>query len=172
MTIPLQTSKVWLIPLSEADEALFVELYTTEKLMRKITDTFSASRAQRAFHSTLSLTLQSKPRMMSWVAKDKLTNTSLGIVGFSSIVYPHQADIGIILKREAHGKGIVVDIGNVLCDYVLTQVAISRVRAEFHCENLVIQKTVNKVGFGAAVPHATKANTFECYLTESPLDTK
>lgn len=165
--ISLQTSKVWLTPLSDADEDLFVELYTSARLMSKIADTFSKARAQKAFIKTLQLTLKPRPTIMSWVVQDKCTNRSLGIVGFSAIDYPHQADIGIILKREAHGKGIVVDLCNVLCEYLLNQVAISRVRAEFHRENLATHKITRIMGFTTAMPHKCKADTLECFLTAS-----
>jgi len=167
--IALQTTRVNLIPLTEADKTLFIELYTSDKLMRKIADTFSVPDAIKLFEKTLLLTQQPKPTVMRWVIKHKESGESLGIVGFSGITYPDQADLGIILRREAHGKGIVVDIGNVLCDYVLTQVAISRVRAEFHHENLITQKITRKMGFGEVTPHPCKKDYLECYLTDPKL---
>lgn len=170
--IPLQTSKVWLTPLSDADEDLFVELYTSARLMSKIAEPLTVSRAQAAFIKTLQLTLNPRPTIMSWVVKDKINGQSLGIAGFAAIEYPHQADLGIILLREAQGKGIVVDICNVMCRYLIRQVAISQVRAEFHHKNYATREILRKLGFSSPKSLEYKDGFVECYLSESPLDTK
>ena len=167
MTIPLQTSKVWLIPLSEADEDLFVELYTSARLMRKIAEPFSVERAKKAFQATLSAIQNNPPKIMSWVIRDKLANTAMGIVGFSDIIYPEQAELGIILRLEAHGKGIVVEVGDTLCDYALKQVGLHRIRAEHHIDNRITQRILRQMGFNPPQPHKCKDDTLECYLTKS-----
>lgn len=167
--IPLQTSKVWLVPLSETDEDLFVELYTSERLMSKIAEPFSVERAHKAFITTLQRARLKSPTIMSWVVKDKFTSKSLGIAGFAAIEYPHQADLGIILLREAQGKGIVVDICNVMCRYLIRQVAISQVRAEFHHKNYATRKILKTLGFNSPKSMDRKNDFVECYLTEPKL---
>ncbi|EGM71052.1 GNAT family N-acetyltransferase [Shewanella sp. HN-41] len=165
--ISLQTSKVWLTPLSDADEDLFVELYTSARLMSKIAEPLTVERAQNAFQKTLAATLNTPPKIMSWVIRDKLANTAMGIVGFSAITYPEQAELGIILRREAHGKGVVVEVGDVLCDYALKQVGLHRIRAEHHIENRITQRILRQMGFNPPQPHKCKADTLECFLTAS-----
>ena len=167
--IPLQTSKVWLVPLSEMDKDLFVELYTSERLMSKIAAPFSVTRAQSAFQKTLAATQEAHPKIMSWAIRGKICDTAMGIVGFSDITYPEQADLGIILRREAHGKGVVVDVGDVLCDYALKQVGLHRIRAEHNIDNKITQRILRQMGFNPPQPHKCKVDTLECYLTEPKL---
>lgn len=156
-------------PLTITDKALFLKLYTDPKTMRLISDPFPPKQALAAFNTVIDSMSQKEGRFAQWVLREKISEKAVGLIG---LVWPNdtrlQAEIGLMLVREANGKGLPEEVIQAFMPYAFHTLKLEKIIASFSNKNLPAKRLAKKMG--AKLDNIKiGTSTLSCYLSKNAL---
>jgi ribosomal-protein-alanine N-acetyltransferase len=142
------TKRLLIRPLVNEDKALYLSLYTDDKIMRNIGQPLTVAAAERAFFNALNALNKPFPKTLTWVIIDKENNKRIGIQALHRIDNNSQnAEIGIILSTLANGKSFPEEAIGALIEYGFTRLHLKQINAFFANQNLATARVSKKTGF-------------------------
>ncbi|MGL1957350.1 MAG: GNAT family N-acetyltransferase [Colwellia sp.] len=150
------TERLLIKPLTKQDEALYVSLYTDNKVMRSIGCTLSEKKAKAAFNRTLTIMKKPKPSIITWVIISLSDNKPIGIqaLHWRNTKNEHfhtpeinAADIGIMLLTTANGQLFPEEAMGALIEYAFHYLLVKQINAFYAKKNLATKRFIKKLGF-------------------------
>ena len=147
-TIKLTGQRIQLSPFDHSDQALFIELSMSAKMMEHVYTPFTYDEAKAAFD------LKSQPwttKSDSWFTlgiTEILSNEKLGSIGIK--ITNHQAkiaEVGFMMKPSAQGKGFGGEALALLKDYAFTELSLKKLTAICAVNNVGSYKLLEKLDF-------------------------
>ena len=115
----LDTPRLQLRPLGQADEALYCRLYSDPGVMRHIAAPLSDEAARTAFATVLRLMRQDAPALHVWVVRDGASGAELGIVAlFRDAGSVDAREVGAMLLVEGQRRGVAAAAIGAVADHV------------------------------------------------------
>ncbi|QBF82074.1 N-acetyltransferase [Shewanella maritima] len=155
--------------LSKDDFALFALLYGDEKTMRKICAPFDAEQLTKTFELALTRTHDQHYRYWMWVIEHQGKAIGLQSLGIRKAT-DNDADIGIMLLQQAHGKPFAMDATIGLVSFGFKHLNFRRIYAEFDHKNLATKRITKRLNFTYESTQdtdnnkQTAQNSLTCYL--------
>lgn len=109
------TARLRLPALSEADEALYVALYTDAGTMRWVAPPLSAARARGDFLAALAAARATPPTRRCWVLRRREDDTALGLIGLVGGA-DGRGEVGVLLPPAAQDRGYASEAIAALAD--------------------------------------------------------
>lgn len=156
------TNRLTIRPMQLQDEALFCELFCSNRIMANIDTAFHLERAQKAFKCTLRESEKTTSATLCWVIQ--LGHSSLGLVSLNNIEPNQGADVGIMMLTSAQGKLIADETIDWLAKHAFGQLRLKYLRAEFSSNNFATKRITKKFGFSSPVNLTGKTSWQECIL--------
>lgn len=152
-------------PLAAADETLYSDLYTDQRLMRHVGPVLDAEHAKRSFGAALAAATRRPCRHIYFALRQKQTGNPVGVGALRDIdPIGRQAEIGLILRREAHGCGLAYEALGAVAAWGFGELPIDRVYASASTSNLAASRLARRSGFllvrGDAGGAAASTNLF------------
>ncbi|MDO6613825.1 GNAT family N-acetyltransferase [Shewanella sp. 1_MG-2023] len=135
-------------PLQVEDEQFFISLYRDPNVMKHIAAPFSMTQAEEFFNAALNVDMTNDIRQIIWVIIDKQTQEKLGIQ--SIIIFSKKqknAEAGLILIKEVHGKGYAVELFKRMIEFGLNELHLPQIDTFCDSKNLPAVKGILAVGF-------------------------
>ncbi|AQS39577.1 acetyltransferase, ribosomal protein N-acetylase [Shewanella psychrophila] len=163
-----ETERLSMRLLDGQDKCLYCQIYSDEKMMRRIGKAMTYENAEKSFHIALKKNRVEQSPFITWVICNKQTGQALGIQGLMQQKQsPFYADVGIMLLRISHGKQIPEEAVTGLLAYGFSQLNYQRVYASYSNKNYATVRVTKKMGF---IPEETNATgSSSCYLTAETL---
>jgi RimJ/RimL family protein N-acetyltransferase len=95
---------VRLRPLGEADEDLYVAIYTDPALLAEVGPPLAPDAARRSFAAALREARKPAPRRRLWVIVEDATATAVGLIGL--VIAARDGEMGAVVRREHQGRGL------------------------------------------------------------------
>jgi RimJ/RimL family protein N-acetyltransferase len=100
------------------------------------------------FRKALHAAHQQLPLYLALIIEEKSTGKKAGIMGIININYDKsQAEIGILLNREFHGKRLPIQFTKATLNYVFHELKLNSVYVDFNSKNIPILRIVKQLGF-------------------------
>lgn len=149
------TERLLIRPLAEQDKALYLSLYTDEKIMRNIGEPLTNIQAEKAFASTLKAMKKENPKVMTWAIVTLDNNNCIGLqaLNWQKSAKQHSneksitAEIGIMLSPTSHGKFIPKEATGAIMEYAFNHLPITRIEAHYSKRNIIVARITKSFGF-------------------------
>ena len=122
-------------------------LYQDSKVMRLIGDPLSEVQSKAVVTQFLKNNQKPWPVQKVWAITSADCNTFCGIQMLRKEADSNEADIGIILRREANGRGIAVEAMGALAQFGLSTLGLNAITATFDKKHLATKRLVTTLGF-------------------------
>jgi len=147
------TLRLHLRPLREGDEALYCALYTDPELMHHIAAPMTLEAAQRSFRTAFK---QQSPRRQLRIIRVRPDGADMGLVAL--FVDGDTAEMGVMLLRQAHGRGIATEAMAALRDRAFLQEGLRRLWIRQQASNRAVNPMMERLEFrqlplDPALPH-------------------
>ncbi|NVJ59887.1 MAG: GNAT family N-acetyltransferase [Gammaproteobacteria bacterium] len=143
-----KTDRVTFRELKAEDEKFYIQTYTDPQLMKYTGVELNTAQAKSAFLTTLTATQKSAANYMMFVLCRNNTTTPLGFIAFKDLsLSKRSAEIGIILQREAQGKGIAFHCVSAVVTYGFDKLSLNNIFANLKVANKAGIKLINRLGF-------------------------
>lgn len=109
----IDTQRLHLRPLGEADEPLYCRIYTDPELMRHVGAPLTLTAAQRSFGVACRQAMWPTNRPW-WVMSERDSHTDIGVLGL--VRHGAAAQIGILMFAQWQGRGFATEVITVLSD--------------------------------------------------------
>ena len=142
----LQTSRLCLSPLCEADWPQFLALQQDSAVMRYVSDPRSEEEIRAAFESRLP---QWSPGCTHWLClmvREKESGRPLGVSGYIQRE-PDIGEVGFLFFPAVQGKGYGTESLRAVCDFAFSAGGLRRLIATVTAGNLASRGALEKVGF-------------------------
>ncbi|GIU41389.1 hypothetical protein TUM4438_05440 [Shewanella sairae] len=164
-----ETERLSMRLLDERDKDLYAQIYTDEKIMRKISAPLSVEKAQKSFAIALKKNAQPQSPFLTWVITNKTTNETIGIQGLTQHKeQPAFADVGIMLLRNAQGKLLPEESISGLFYYAFSKLNYLRIYAHYSKTNYATHRVTQKMGFTPTSSSTAESNA--CFLDSKWLE--
>ncbi|MCC5825744.1 GNAT family N-acetyltransferase [Alkalimonas sp.] len=136
--------------LSEADQALYRSLYSSETMMRYIMKPLTEAAADQSFFYALRC-IEKRPLQRLFLAVERKQDfLPLGITGISSLNWQEpSAEYGLMLTREGQGKGYAVEMTKACLTHLIHSMGMKRVWVDIAEENQAALKVARMAGLKA-----------------------
>jgi RimJ/RimL family protein N-acetyltransferase len=132
----LQTDRLSMRPVVEADAALYCELYGDPETMRFVGPPLSQERAQRGFRKMLEVIGRRPPECVLLVIEEKATHQSIGIGAFQDFdSRRRRVQAGMMLGGGARGRGFGKEGLRALITYAFVAFAVDEVWTQHAPDN-------------------------------------
>jgi len=154
--LEFETRRLWMRPLSEADEALYCDLYTDEQTMRFIAPPLLARRATRGFRKYLKSPRRCAAGQLLAVI-EKASGQPIGIGALQQLdECRRRVEAGIMLKPAVHGRGFGKEGLAALVDQAFALLPVDEVWVQVAVDHAVVERLVISVGFARRGDSATR----------------
>jgi RimJ/RimL family protein N-acetyltransferase len=127
MAMPLQTARLHLRPLVDADQEFYCRLYTDPAVMVRAGTPLSQEAAQGAFGRVLRQVAAKSPRAYYWMLCECDTQV---VIGLMALVFDrddrNSAEVGVLLLPNAQGQGHAAEAIAVLADRIFAETELTR----------------------------------------------
>lgn len=152
MAMSLQTSRLHLRPLMEADQAFYCRLYTDPAVMARVGTPLSPEAAQGAFDRVLRQIAAKPPRAHYWMLWERGTQA---VIGLMALVFDrddrNSAEVGVLLLPNAQGQGHATEAITALVDNAFAEPAISRLWTRHATGHVAMIRLMRRLGFAQCV---------------------
>ncbi|EMH4164546.1 GNAT family N-acetyltransferase [Pluralibacter gergoviae] len=142
----LQTSRLCLSPLSEADWPLFLALQQDSAVMRYVADSRSEAEIRAAFESRLPTWAPGCAHWLCLMVREKESGRALGVTGYIQRE-PDAGEVGFLFFPAAQGRGYGTESLRAVCDFAFSTGKLRRLSATVTAGNLASRGALEKVGF-------------------------
>ena len=151
----LETPRLRLRPLAPGDEPLFAHLYTDPEVMRRILPPLSPEAALRAFEHARRHNVRLLPGHRYWSIEEKVTATGVGLAALQRA--GDDAELGVMLRREAWRRGISSEAFEPLIEHAFRDMGLARITAQRPDDDHahIIDRLLGRFGFERAPDRAT-----------------
>ncbi|MCL1036779.1 GNAT family N-acetyltransferase [Shewanella submarina] len=156
------TPRLLIRAMAKQDEALFCELFCSERIMANIDDTFGLDRAKNAFKCTLRESDKPDSSTLCWVIS--YGGQEVGLVSLNNICTGAGADVGIMLLKVGQGNQLADEAIDWLAKYAFGELGLNCLHAEFTAKNLATKRITRKFGFTNPHQHPEKRAWQQCIL--------
>ena len=169
MTLPfelvLTTLRMTVRPLAPADETLYSHVYTDQRLMRHVGPVLGAEHVKRSFGAAVAAATRRPLRHIYFALHRKQTGEPVGVSALRDVdSTARQAEIGLILCREAHASGLASEALGAVAAWGFGQLPIDRIYGCADPSNLAASRLARRAGFllvrGDAGGTAVSSNLF------------
>jgi RimJ/RimL family protein N-acetyltransferase len=115
--------------------------------MRLIGDPLSEVQSKAVVTQFLKNNQKPWPVQKVWAITSADCNTFCGIQMLRKEADSNEAEIGIILRREANGRGIAVEAMGALAQFGLSTLGLTAITATFDKKHLATKRLVTTLGF-------------------------
>ncbi|WP_334013061.1 GNAT family N-acetyltransferase [Alteromonas sp. S167] len=122
-------------------------LYQDSKVMRLIGDPLSEVQSRAVVTQFLKNNQKPWPVQKVWAITSVDSNTFCGIQMLRKEAGRNEAEIGIILRREANGRGVAVEAMGALAHFGLGTLGLTAITATFDKKHLATKRLVTTLGF-------------------------
>ncbi|MEZ9237163.1 GNAT family N-acetyltransferase [Shewanella sp. 10N.286.52.A9] len=140
-----ETERLKMRLLEVSDESLYISLYTDFKTMRCISSPFQIQKACSTFKTAINLNNAEQNTQLIWCIREKPADKALGIQSLT--IKGDVAEVGIILSRAAHGRGVPEESVKGLIEYGFKVLNLSVIEANSHYQNYATLRIIRKLGF-------------------------
>ncbi|MDP4535284.1 GNAT family N-acetyltransferase [Alkalimonas collagenimarina] len=143
-----ETSQLRCRLLSNKDQTLYLSLYSTDEIMRFITEPLTETAAERSFQFALRCAEQRPLRRLFLVVESKNKGVALGVVGISSLDWQQQSvEYGLMLTKTGQGKGYAPEVTKACLAHLTQTIGMKRVWVDISEQNKAALKVARMVGF-------------------------
>ena len=142
---PVGTTRLFLHPLRERDEADYCAWFSDPLLMAHIGAPLDHSQAQRAFRASLAMMRNPKPSAWLWRASTREADDTVGLVGL--VVREGLPEIGSVIVPSQQGKGYAYEALSRVRDEGFARLGLP---AQYGCQLPSNHRSIglmNKLGF-------------------------
>jgi [ribosomal protein S5]-alanine N-acetyltransferase len=144
----IESERLSMRSLSDADEALYCSLYSDANVMRFVGPPLSKDHALEAFRKSLELMRGPSFERRVVVLIDRKTNEPLGISSIRIVDSKRgRAEVGTLLKSGAHEQGFAQECSTALITQAFSRPQISELIAHSANDNKVIDGLLTDLGF-------------------------
>lgn len=148
MSIYLETARLILRPLTEADRVFFSQLQQHPDVMRYVSDPLSADAINEKFNSRLPAWTKHSSHKLCLMIIDKHRNTPIGITGFMPEWEPYQqAEVGFLLHPNEQGKGYGKESLQAVLQFAFDDCLFHKIKATVTEGNIASASLLERVGF-------------------------
>lgn len=122
-------------------------LYQDSKIMRLIGNPLSETKSSAVVSQFLKNNQKPWPVQKVWAITSVDSNTFCGIQMLRKEAGINEAEIGIILRREANGRGVAVEAMGALAHFGLSTLGLTAITATFDKKHLATKRLVTTLGF-------------------------
>jgi RimJ/RimL family protein N-acetyltransferase len=141
-------SRIWVRPLSAADEALYCELYTDAQAMQFIGPPLSARRAMRNFRKYIRSSRRPAVTTLLLAMIEKSTGQAVGIGAIQQLdERGRRAEAGMMFKPAVHARGFAKEVLPALITQAFTLLPIDEISAQAAADHAVVERLLTSVGF-------------------------
>lgn len=145
---PVTTARLRMRPLSTAEEALYVRLYSDEETMRFIGAPLSPERAAASFRSALA-SMQREPIERLFLAV--IEQASMAVVGICSLqncdLQSRRVQAGVMFIPHVRARGYAKEAFVGLIQGVFAELPVDELWVRFAARHVAVQRGVISVGF-------------------------
>jgi [ribosomal protein S5]-alanine N-acetyltransferase len=146
MNLPsLESERFDLRPLTAADAALYVALYTDPAVMRHVTEPMDAESASQAFSKVESLNRRESGSCRTWVVVEKTTGQEIGLLAL--VAREGMCEIGALIWPAWHNGGVATEIIRRLMDFAFAEGGCQTVFTRHRVENGGAEGLMRKLDF-------------------------
>ncbi len=146
-TANVHIARIRLRPLAGSDESLYLELYTDAETMRYVTTPLSMDEAARSFRAALTTKPDAQQPTRYTVAVDA-SGAAIGLCAATfGIPQTGAAEVGIMLGRQARGRGLAHEVLGRFIDFVFEHHAVSMVWVRYAPEQAAVVRLNQGLGF-------------------------
>jgi len=145
--------------MTEADAALFCDLYTDAETMRFIGPPLSPERAARGFRNILRLMRQPSADRVFFTLSERSSGDAIGIGSIQHLDIPGRcAEAGMIIGAKHRNRGWAREGLSGLIRFAFEHLPLDEVWVQIHADHTVVEKLVVSVGLSwgsTAVTHVS-----------------
>lgn len=147
----IETEKLTMAQIQEADWALFERLHQDDDVIRYAFDKPSVDEIRERFESRLPQWSWPSAHWLCLVIREKLTQQAIGITGLCiSEEHDKHVEVGYLLLPEFHGQGYGTESLIALIDHMTCHFPIDTVNAIVTDGNIASCRVLTKAGFKLA----------------------
>ncbi|WP_293935830.1 GNAT family N-acetyltransferase [Iodobacter sp.] len=148
MSICLETPRLILKSLTEADRGFFTQLYQHPETMKYVGDPISADEINEKFNSRLAAWNKHSVHRLCLVIFDKANHTPVGVTGFMAKWLPYQqAEVGYLLHPSQQGKGYGKESLQAVLQFAFNDCLLHKITATVTEGNIASSKLLENSGF-------------------------
>jgi len=142
------TARMTVRPLAPEDEALYCHVYTDARLMRHVGSALADDHARRSFGAAVAASQRRPLRHVYFALARTQTGEPLGVSALRDIdPVGKRAEIGLILRREAHASGLAREALSGVAAWGFTQLPVDRIYGCADSSNLAATRMARQAGF-------------------------
>ncbi|MAZ89594.1 MAG: GNAT family N-acetyltransferase [Cellvibrionaceae bacterium] len=140
--------RIALAPFDESDRALFIEMSMSAELMKHVYEPMTLQQAEAAFQVKSQPWSPDSDQWLSLSITQMKNQEKLGNMGLR-IINPEAkiAEIGYLLKQDAHGKGYIAEAIARLKQFAFDDLQMNKLVAYCSTENIPSYKSLERSGF-------------------------
>ncbi|MBA6293781.1 GNAT family N-acetyltransferase [Colwellia sp. MB3u-70] len=141
-------SKIKLRLLDRSDWELFKLLNTCPQIMEHVYEPFSIEETEERFKCRIQPWNDKSDQWLSLTIEEIDSGEKLGSIGLK--ITDHKAkiaEVGYLLKTEAHGKGFATEALTLIKSYAFTTLNLNKLVGRCSSNNIGSYKVLEKVGF-------------------------
>lgn len=146
MTTRLESDRLQLNPLDEADEALYCRLYTDSRVMARIARPQTRAEAARGFRASLGMNAEMPNRRSVWTMTLKSSGSAVGLIGLDRDE-PDGAEVGVVLPPEHQGRGFATEAIGALADHAFSALGLLRMHTRHAPDHGLAAGLMQSLGF-------------------------
>ena len=149
---PIETARLTIRLLSDADEALYCGLYMDPVVMRFIGPPLSRERAARSFRKALELSHQPTFGRRIHVLIERATRQAIGISGSHLADAQHgRAEVGTLLRTASHAQRFAMEYSTALITSAFRRPQVREIWAHAPKDHGASEHLLIKLGFSRGV---------------------
>lgn len=168
--VMLTTQRLRLVPLSEDDRGLIVDLYTHPQVMTYVAEPLSLEQANRTADTLLRRVLSVPPQLYCWRIVQADTDVVVGTIALIPMKgeFANLLEIGALALPDFQGLGYIPEAMDCVCEYALADRAITGIYAKFQRKHAASFRITRKTGFSEPVESTAFPDYLECTRTNLP----
>lgn len=147
MSLPgvLETARLRMRPLEERDKALYVRIYTDDKLMEHVGQPLTPAGIEAAFERVCRLNRSTELRYWCWVIEVRDGGANAGLLAL--VGSTRSAEIGAMILADWHSRGVATEIIACLADHAFAEYGVVEVFTRHRKENGQAHGLMQKLDF-------------------------
>ncbi|QZA76628.1 GNAT family N-acetyltransferase [Deefgea tanakiae] len=148
MGIHIETARLILKSITEADRGFFSQLHQHPDVMRYVSDTLSADTINEKFNSRLTAWTKHSSHWLCLIMIDKRRNMPIGVTGFIPEWEPYQqAEVGFLLHPDEQGKGYGKESLQAVLKFAFNDCLFHKIKATVTEGNIASASLLEQAGF-------------------------
>ncbi len=148
MIIMLESERLRMTQVVEADWELFHRLHTTGEVMRYVSDPLPEEEIRARFDVRLPPWSREQPHWLCLAMREKASGAAVGVMGLRSEWMPfQQAEVGFLLLPEFQGRGYASESLERIISYAFGECGFHKLKAVVTGGNEPSCKVIERAGF-------------------------